>query len=508
MMNIDILVTKEAELDWLRYILDSFAIVSGTSFRFNICSQTQYVRRDNNIVITYGIEDNLKGNKVISVPRVTHYQPGDYRYIVSEGLHDNRLKGIHIPVLQKTFGPEQGYQGRVLLREVENGSCCTALVDKSIKLSFDLFYNSFFHLSCLEEWEHEKRFASTYSYTNRLKEKRAIYQKPVVNYLFAVLEDVLQLLAEVPNGDSLSRKRKHFQICLTHDVDYIKKTALLILRRSAFYLSSTFRELSKAKLFSALKEMYRSLCFLLTPCDYWQFEYIQKLEQTYGLRSTFYIYAGAKEGQMSERFKRVVFDPGYDIVNDDRMQKKIKGLTKKGWEVGLHGSFGSHDSLKLMLKEKNRLEAITESPVLSIRQHWLRLSLSNTWKMQAETGIKVDTTLGFNDCIGFRAGVANPFYPYDFDKGERHQILEVPLVLMDSSVFDYCRMDDNEARQKSLEILEEVKKFNGCVAINWHQRTSAADYRWYWLYREILIWIKENGGEAVPISRCLKVVDR
>ena len=82
------------------------------------------------------------------------------------------------------------------------------------------------------------------------------------------------------------------------------------------------------------------------------------------------------------------------------------------------------------------------------------------------------------------------------------------MVLMDGTLFDHYRADGDEARRMSIDILDEVKRFNGCVAINWHQRTPAADYNWYWLYREILDWVTSNGGEGVPISRIVKAWDR
>lgn len=189
---------------------------------------------------------------------------------------------------------------------------------------------------------------------------------------------------------------------------------------------------------------------------------------------------------------------------NDRLQGKIRELTENGWEVGLHGSFDSYDSPDLLLEEKNRLEAISGLPVLSTRQHWLRLSLKNTWRIQAAAGVKADTTLGYNDCVGFRAGTASPFHPYDFDGEKKYQLVEVPMVLMDGTLFDHCRMDDDEALERSLEILGEVKKFNGCVAINWHQRTPSSDYKWYWVYQEILAWITENGGEGIPVSGCVE----
>jgi len=505
MMNINVLVDRDDDLEWLKYTLDSFILISRANFSFNVCVREQHFQ---GMAIAYGISLNPGNEKVISIPRVNDYQPGDYSYIVAGDLEDSRIAGTSIPVFRKTFNPEYSRTGKTLLKNQGDDSCCVALIENGIKLSFDLFYNCFVHLSCLQEWEYEKRGYPIHSYAAKLNEEPALYQKPVVNYLFAILENTILLLMDKPEQDELFRKGEGFQICLTHDVDYIRKTTSLRTKRSAFYLSSGFREFKKVKLANALREIGRSFRFLFNPCDYWQFEYIQELEETYNVRSTFYFYAGVKRGQVWERFRRLIFDPGYNIMKNDKLQKKIRKLTENGWEVGLHGSFDSYNALDLLLEEKNRLEAISSLPVLGTRQHWLHLTIRDTWEMQTKAGIKVDTTLGFNDCIGFRAGIASPFYPYDFDTGGKHQIVEVPTVLMDGALFDHYQMESNESREKSLEILGEVKKFNGCVAINWHQRTPAAEYKWYWLYQEILSWVKENGGEGIPVFKVLEILDR
>lgn len=292
MMSIDVLVDRESDVGWLKYVLDNFVLASKASFSLNVCSQARHLKNDSNVVITYGIENNTDNGRVISIPRVNDYQPGDYAYIVVGDLQDSRIEGTLIPIFQKTFAPEYSCSGKALLKSQGDDSCCAALTDNGIRLSFDLFYNCFVYLSCLEEWEHEKRRGPIHSYASKLKGMDTIYQKPTVNYLFTILEDMLLLLVDEPDRDRLFQKKDGFQICLTHDVDYIRKTALLKAKRSAFYLSNGFNYLGKAKLSSALKEMYRSLSFLLSPGDYWQFEYIQKLEEAYDFRSTFYLYAG------------------------------------------------------------------------------------------------------------------------------------------------------------------------------------------------------------------------
>ncbi len=155
MMNINVSVDREDDLEWLKYTLDIFVRVSRANFRFNVGTQDQQFQ---GIVVAYGAELKPGNYKVISIPRINDYQPGDYCYIVTNDLEDSRIEGTSIPVFQKTLAPEFSSSGKPLLDSKPAGSCCAALTENGINLSFDLFYNCFVHLSCLEEWEHEKRF--------------------------------------------------------------------------------------------------------------------------------------------------------------------------------------------------------------------------------------------------------------------------------------------------------------------------------------------------------------
>ena len=80
---------------------------------------------------------------------------------------------------------------------------------------------------------------------------------------------------------------------------------------------------------------------------------------------------------------------------------------------------------------------INVGEVISCRQHWFRFSFRDTWRAQALAGIRVDTTLGFTDRVGYRAGMVRPFVPYDHVTQASANLLEVPTVLMDTHLHYY-----------------------------------------------------------------------
>ena len=84
-----------------------------------------------------------------------------------------------------------------------------------------------------------------------------------------------------------------------------------------------------------------------------------------------------------------------------RLKILFYGLDKNGWEVGLHGSYNSFNNYALMKSEKQFLENILNHKVIGIRQHHLQIG-EKTWEIQKECGFKYDSSLGFNEKIGFK----------------------------------------------------------------------------------------------------------
>ncbi len=493
-MNISVLIERESDSVWLRYILELFTTVTHSEISYELTTSDKGLYP---IVIAYGRMIKTEKHYVVSIPRIQEFSPRQYTLLNVDNLDDDRLTGTSIPVYSKTILSSDS--------TAHNDSLsCVKINGNNITLSFDILYNCFIRLSCLEEWNYEEKNGAVHSYINKIKGSEIQHSKPFVNYLFTILEKTLEILGKKAGNSVMFIRPQGFTVCLTHDVDYIRKTSSLRLKRFGFYLLNGLFHMKVLNLKAMYSDIIKSFNFLLSPSDYWQFENIRDMEKTYNYVSTFYFYAGTNKGNITDRIMQFFFDPGYKVASNIRLKNNIRELVQAGWEVGLHGSSKSYDSLELLRKEKIRLESISGHPVKTTRQHWLHFSLRDTWRIQEDTGIGGDTTLGYNDCLGFRSGIANAYHPYDIINHQKHQIIEVPMVLMDGTLFDHCMMNKEEARQKSLAILEEVKKFHGCVAINWHQRTASSDYKWYWLYEELLNWVQENGGRGIPLDECVE----
>lgn len=143
----------------------------------------------------------------------------------------------------------------------------------------------------------------------------------------------------------------------------------------------------------------------------------------------------------------------------------MRDLAERGHDVGLHGSYWSAREPGMLDEQRVFLQKATGLDIVSTRQHWLHYDVSLTPRLQAEAGIEVDGTLGFNRHLGFRTGSSYPFFWKDHPN-----LLEVPLVLQDVALFSPSAMElDLTLSQRVCDqIVDEVASVGGCVGVLLH----------------------------------------
>jgi peptidoglycan/xylan/chitin deacetylase (PgdA/CDA1 family) len=247
-----------------------------------------------------------------------------------------------------------------------------------------------------------------------------------------------------------------FAVCLTHDVDRVRKTF--------------------QTLYYAVKERDRSHLRALRPGvePYWQFESVMELEDDLGVRSAFYFL---DEQSLWDRPVRDWFDPErwklhaarYD-VDDPRIAEVIRKLDRKGWEVGLHGSYDSYRRRDLLADQKAGLERVLGHPVTGGRQHYLNLDVPGTWRRQAEVGLSYDASLGSSTSYGFEYGY-RPLRPFD------DEFVVFPLTVMEVALPDPG--DGRAAREACDDLLMEARANGGVMTALWHPRYFSDEFPGY-----------------------------
>ena len=275
-------------------------------------------------------------------------------------------------------------------------------------------------------------------------------------------------------------QNKKFAICLTHDVDRIRKSWW----QSIYYLIKTRRTYH--------------LKALIKVNPYWNFEKIMNIEDKYGVRSTFFF--------LNESIKLKITKPstyklslGRYSVEEPDVVDIIKRLDENGWEIGVHGSYNSYRNKELLKKEKRLLEKIVGHRVIGIRQHYLNLEIPTTWCLQKEVGFKYDASFGYRRDVGFRDNKLLPFKPFDDD------FLVIPLTIMDAALFSkYPNVV--LAWRIILNILDYAEKNGALVTVLWHQRVfNEKEFPgWSKVYEKI---IAEGLRRRAWFGRCVDVLE-
>ena len=271
------------------------------------------------------------------------------------------------------------------------------------------------------------------------------------------------LTVEYPEG-------KKFAVCLTHDID-----AVYLTKSDIMYYAA--KSLKDGQLKNAFKVLFNNLNKKWNPR--WNFKDIMALEEKYDAKSSFYFLALDK------------IDIAFNYTLSD-MKNELRYITDNGYEVGLHGGHNAYNSLEEIKKEKGRLEAVLEREVIGYRNHILRFEVPDTWELLSKAGFKYDTTFGYAGCVGFRNGMCHSFKPFNLNTNKEIDILEIPLTIMDCTLFDYMKLDFNKAWDVTKMLIDIVEKHKGIITILWHNTYVVNDKLKF--YEKILKYCYEKGA--------------
>jgi hypothetical protein len=255
--------------------------------------------------------------------------------------------------------------------------------------------------------------------------------------------------------------------CLTHDVDFLRISDHTFSRTM---LGFVYRA-SVGSLFDALKRripwgrfwrnivavvslpwVYLGLCK-----DFWlQFEDYAKIEEGLGATYFFIPFKGCA-GERVTLAKPERRAAAYDI---QEAAPWVKFLEQRGYEVAVHGIDAWHDAKRGRL-EREAVARVAGTEVAGMRVHWLCFDADSP-RMLEDAGYSYDSTFGYNDTIGFRAGTTQVFRPL----GAR-RIVEIPLHIQDIALFSpfYMNLNDEQAGQKCREIVSHVRTHGGVLSI-------------------------------------------
>jgi hypothetical protein len=293
----------------------------------------------------------------------------------------------------------------------------------------------------------------------------------------------------IPNG-------YRFIACLTHDVDHpsirlhrFDHTMFGFLYRAVVgSLTNVCRGRAQPR------TLWRNWAAALTlplvhlglAKDFWsQFDRYLEIER--GLGSTFFVipfknYPGRTVDGQASRIRASSY--GVSDIAD-----QVSTLRAAGGEIALHGIDAWLDSAKAS-EERELVSLVTGASTTGVRMHWLFFDERASARLD-EAGFTYDSTFGYNETVGFRAGTMQAFKPLT-----ARRLLELPLTIMDTALFypSHLNLTAEAAKPVVWRLVDDAERYGGALTINWHDRSLAPERLWGGFYGDLVDELKRRAA--------------
>ncbi|HLG59264.1 MAG TPA: hypothetical protein VI485_28250 [Vicinamibacterales bacterium] len=319
---------------------------------------------------------------------------------------------------------------------------------------------------------------------------------PTLEIHIAVLRDLLRK-SSVPFVEVPPRPLGHdFICCLTHDVDFhgirrqgFDRTLVGFIARASVGTLVDF--LRGRRPFGDVMRNWVALCslpfvFLRLAPDFWQpFEDYHKAERE--RPSTFFVvpFKGrpgvGPDGEVDSR-RAVPYQAS-------EVREELGRALASGSEVALHGIDAWRDA-NAGRAEVSELTRLTGQGRVGVRMHWLYFDDDSPCELE-RAGFDYDSTWGYNDAIGYRAGTSQ-----SFRIPGTQNLMELPLTIMDSALLYPGRMNlsRDEAFRLCHGIVTDARRLGGTLVVNWHDRSLAPERLWGASYAALLADVDQAGS--------------
>jgi len=183
-----------------------------------------------------------------------------------------------------------------------------------------------------------------------------------------------------------------------------------------------------------------------------------EIEARHGFRSTFFWLHDCRWKWHGVRYS----------FRDPAVREIARMARDAGCEMGVHGGYYRFNDAGAYRESR---EAVSESfgvEATGIRNHYLRFSYPETWRAMDEAGFAYDATFGYRALPGARSGLAWPFFAFDAEAGKRLDLLELPLTIMEVSVFNSLGLGGDEALDYCERLAGRLAGCGALVSLLWH----------------------------------------
>jgi hypothetical protein len=302
------------------------------------------------------------------------------------------------------------------------------------------------------------RFPATASHAHR----HGYLERPIVDEWLDIWGQVI-----TRTWPSLPLPRREFKLQVSHDVDWPSRYGfgspvdVLRLVGADVVRRRDFRSWYRAP------RIWLGTRSALHPRDpYNTFDWILEVSERLGLRSAFYFLCGRTNPK-----RDALYEPDHPA-----MVALMREIHERGHEIGLHPSYGTYQTPSAIRAEARRLKQIcAQAGIVQAewggRMHFLRWQTPITLEGWIQAEMTYDSSLGYADRPGFRAGTCFEYPAFD-------PLFEValplrlrPLVAMEGTIIGqrYLGLGTGAAAlSQFLTLKQACRGVGGSFTLLWH----------------------------------------
>lgn len=330
---------------------------------------------------------------------------------------------------------------------------------KVINCGIDIFASSFFMLTRWEEYVNKTRdMHNRFPAYASLAYKNNLLNRPVVNEYVEMLWNMLKFL-----GCRQERKKREFELVLTHDVDHAHKYTSLIKGSREFVGDLIKRKNIRLFKDNLAAKVKTHMGLQKDPFD--TYDYLMDVSEKAGVKSYFFLHSSSSSKM--------------DSNNDKFLKKVAEKIKKRGHYIGYHPGYDAYNNFDLFIEDKKRIESTIEQKLTFGRQHFLRFEVPITWQTWERAGMGWDSTLSYADKEGFRCGTCCEYSVFDILNRKKLKLKERPLIVMEGTLVNYQNLTPEEAEERIKNLADKVKKYNGQFVFLWHNSSFGGSWKKY-----------------------------
>lgn len=293
------------------------------------------------------------------------------------------------------------------------------------------------------------------------------------NLVGKYFDTLFQSLPKLNN--TISPRKFTSRFFLSHDNDDLY----------ASFLQDGFYAVKNGRIDIILKLIFNEI---MRKPEWLNMDKIMNIEDEYDVKSTFFwmVNKGWVDRKLvDKKIKNADYTYGSKAI-----QSIVNQIEQRGFENGLHKSI-SNESFE------EEISKLGFKP-LGTRTHFLRADVPNFFNTLENSGLKLDFSLGFPDHYGFRNGFNQPVKPYSINEKRIHDVIIVPLHIMDASFRTYQKLTPPEILNRTIDFFEKNKE-NSIFNILWHNKyfTNYKFKGFLKVYRSILDFMKQNNFGSI-----------